>query len=655
MTNDDFKKAIEAIKLRAPIEDVVRERVPNLKKAGALWVACCPFHEERTPSFKVDPRRGTWRCYGACADGGDQIKFLQRFDNLDFRDALEILAARTGVEIPRTLRPQGPGDGDAGILAALEHATQFFRAQLATSEGQAAVRYLRGRGLAPATVDAFGVGYAPSSGQALVAAAREARIDFEVLEKAGLARRNDSGRPYDFFRGRLMIPIRDVKGRTLGFGGRVLDDSTPKYVNTPETEVFHKGRLVYALDRALPVVRREGRIVLVEGYTDVMAAHQCGVGCVVAVLGTATTEDHAGLLRKTGARRISLVFDGDEAGRKAAYKALHGLLHLEVEIDVVSLPGGDDPCDLLVREGAAAFTAQLDQAQGWFDFLLEGLRGVRGAELSREVDRVLELLARLAKPVHRDARIAELARAIEIPVASVRAQFDALPARLSALRQEARRSEETARSPRGDTARSPRGDTARSQRGDEARTANDEGVHPSSSSTSSSSAPVAPAPRPLDPMVVRAFEDMLGAVLRDVGTLLQARPWIARCPDTELAHVFAVLEQLYQDEDATIDEASVTAALGEDPARDRIEPIVSRVALVAEDLTPQAFLELQIQYLDRRDREARVRRERRQLAEREADLMRQSGVAEAAADPEIIEAARRIGALRGATSHPSNP
>lgn len=627
LSNDDFRKAIEAIKLRAPIEEVVRERVPGLRQRGALWEACCPFHEERTPSFKVDPRRGTWHCFGACSTGGDQIAFLQRIDNLDFRDALEILAARTGVELPRTSRANTGGDADASLYAALEHATNFYRSQMRTAEGQVAVRYLRERGLTDATCDAFGVGYSPASGQAFVTSAREARFDLAVCEKAGLSRRSDTGRPYDFFRGRLMIPIRDVKGRTVGFGARKLDDAAegPKYINSADTEIFHKGKLVYALDRALPVVRREGRIVLVEGYTDVMAAHQFGVGSVVAVLGTATTEDHAGLIRKTGARRISLVFDGDEAGRKAAYKALHGLLHLEVEIDVVSLPGGDDPCDLLVREGSAAFLAQLDTAQGWFDFLLEGVRGLRGADLSREVDRVLELLARLSKPVHRDSRIAELAHALEIPVRSVQQQFESLPSQMAKRR----------RPTDGSALGAARGTAA------------------AGSDLGSERAVSAPA-APVNPRVVRAFEEMIGAVLRDASTLALALPYVERCPDAELVRMFAALEELYRDESAVLDESSLLTILGEDPARARVVPIASRAVLVSDDVSPMQMVEEQKQFLDRLDREARSLRERRALQIRESQLMREEGAERAASDPELIDAARRLHGDSRAPS-PSTP
>jgi DNA primase len=361
------------------------------------------------------------------------------------------------------------------------------------------------RGLAPATLAAFGVGYAPAGGQALVQAAREQGLALEVLEGAGLARTNDQGRPYDFFRGRLVIPIRDVQGRVVGFGARRLSDddpASPKYVNTPETRVFHKGRLVYALERALPAVRKGAHIVLMEGYTDVMAAHQVGLTQCVAVLGTATTEEHAGLIRRSGARRVTLLFDGDEAGRKAAWKALAGLLHLDVKIDVVALGGGQDPCDVLVREGAAPLSAALELACDWFEFACRGLEQLRGAELSRAVDPVLELLNRLAKPVQRESLAQELSRRIGISVGALREQWRlAHPVR------------------------------------HQAPPAPQAPIHRS-----------AEPPRGSDPRLREAHEDLLGALLLDASLLPMARAARASCPDPELAAIGEVLLALFADE-----------------------------------------------------------------------------------------------------------
>jgi DNA primase len=584
----DFRRAIEAIKLRAPIEDVVRERVPTLRKSGALWVACCPFHEEKTPSFKVDPRRGTWHCFGACGTGGDQISFLERMDNLAFMDALEILAARTGVELPRRGRAEPSANAELeAAREALAQAVPFYRRQLASAEGARAVGYLSARGLSQAVTEAFQVGYAPAHGQALVQELRARGAAIEPALAAGLVRHNDQGRPYDFFRGRLMIPIHDGHGAVVGFGARRLDDddaSGPKYVNTSETPLFHKGRLIYALDRALPHVRKLGHAVLVEGYTDVMAAHQAGVENVVAVLGTATTDDHAALLRKTGARRISLVFDGDEAGRKAAYKALHGLLPLAVEIDVVSLKGGDDPCDLLTREGAAPFRAELELARPWFEFVVAGLSGLRAGELAREVDRVLELLARLSKPVHRESLLSELADRLRMPVESLREQWRTL---------------------RGDAR--PR---------------------------EASPAPVRAAasePRAGDPLVQRAYEDVIGALLCDASLVPLSRALAAECSDPELGAIFSAILALYADERAEIDAASVMAALGDNPARNRVVPLCARAAIA--DNT-QALFDGGLK---------RLRECRSKLAERQtiAELTERERAA-GAEDPQARELSTRI-------------
>jgi DNA primase len=570
--DEEFRRAIEAVKLRAPVEDVVRERVPGLKKSGNGWVACCPFHEERTPSFRVDPRRGTWHCFGACGTGGDQIGFLQRIDNLPFLEALEILAARTGVELPRRARRGGnPGDPpgreereEEAVRSVLERALVFFRRELATPEGARAANYLRERGLSTTTAERFDIGYAPAHGQALVTTLRDAGIDLAPALAAGLVRRTDEGRAYDFFRGRLVIPIRDERGRPVGFGARRLRDEDaagPKYVNTEETAIFHKGRLVYALDRALPRIRSEGRIVLVEGYTDVMAAHQHGFENVVAVLGTATTEDHAALIRRTGARRATLVFDGDEAGSKAVGRALHGLLPLEIEIDVVALSGGVDPCDLLIRDGAEGFRAHLDLARGWFEHVCQGLASRSGVALSREVDRVLELLARVRTPVHRESLLKELAARLDLPADSLREQWRMR----GGLRAEA--------------VRPPR----------------------------ASEAPVAPAAR--DPFERRDWGEVVGALVADPSLIPLARAQADRCGEEDHARILGALLELYAREDATVDAGSVMNLLADDPARDLVVPLVEK-ASTAE--SPRALLEGALRSLRRRELE----RQRAGLGER---------------------------------------
>jgi len=542
LSQDDLRGAIETTKLRVPIEDLVRERVPSLKRTGALWVACCPFHEERTPSFKVDPRRGTWHCFGACATGGDQISFLQRLDHLEFFEALEILAARAGVELPR--RQRTSVDASDPLLFALGEAQEFFRRELAGREGRIARGYLEERGIAANTIDAFGLGYAPSRGQALVDFARSlvraGRVpSIEPFQRAALVRSGDDGHHFDFFRGRLMIPIRDLAGRTVGFGARRLHDGTsdPKYINTPETPAFHKGRLIYGLERALADVRRGGHLILVEGYTDVIAAHQAGLAHVAAVLGTSTTEEHAALVRRSGARRVSLVFDGDAAGRQAAFRALAGLLPLSIELEVVGLPEGTDPFDLVVREGAEAFLAHLEMGRAWFDFAVEGLAGKRGAELARDVDRLLELFLRVPKAVHRESLVVELAERLGLSLESVREQWDQLPERRRARQRSAERRAEP---------RNPE-----------------------------------PPAAPPDPQMVRIFEGLVGAVLVDSSLVPLVREHVGGgsagdCADPHLARILRCVLEMYEDLDAEIDEQSVLVRLADDPARERVVGCVAR-------------------------------------------------------------------------------
>ncbi len=552
---DDFRRAIEEIKLRAPIEDVVREHVPSLRKSGALWVACCPFHDEKTPSFKVDPRRGSWYCFGACAEGGDQISFVERITGVQFLEALEILAARTGVELPRR---KGRGerredDPTWGVLAA---AVGYYREVLSSDEGRLAREYLRRRGLSEETAMAFGLGWAPAAGQALVEYARRERLAWEVLAGCGLVRKNDRGRPYDFFRGRLMIPIRDVEGRTVGFGGRRLgdDEGGPKYVNTAETALFKKGRLVYGLDLALAEARRERHLILVEGYTDVMAAHQVGVQRVAAVLGTSTTEDHAARIRRCGAKRISLVFDGDEAGHRAARRALAGLIPLEIGIEVVTLPTGQDPCDLLLGEGPEAFLERVDAGEEWFEFLLAGLVPLSGAELSAEVDAVMELLARLPRPVHRQSLLAELSRRIGMSVESLREQWR------TSVAGRRRTRPMTAPDPnRGELSPEP-----------------------------------LPSPGRADPGLLRAFSEVLGAVLLDNSLVPLLRPVATHCEDEDLRRILEIVLELYEDEEAVIDVGTVLTALADHPARSHVAGLAENASRAA---SPKELLEGGLEYV----------------------------------------------------------
>jgi len=568
----EFRRAIEEIKLRAPIEDVVREHVPSLKKAGAVWKACCPFHDEKTPSFVVDPRRGTWHCFGACAEGGDQIAFVERFSGLGFLDALEVLAARTGVDVPRGRGRGGERrEADDPGYALLEGAARFYAERLAAPEGRAAREYLTGRGLSEATLADFGLGWAPAGGRELCGWARQGAAagpaggpgsSLDLLERCGLARRNESGHGYDFFRGRLVIPIRDERGRTVGFGARRLGEGDgPKYINTPETPYFKKGRLVYGFDKALAEARKARHLILVEGYTDVMAAHQVGLRRVGAVLGTSTGTDHAGLLRRCGARRIHLVFDGDEAGTLAARRALAGLLPLEVELSVVRLPIGEDPCDLLLREGAEAFLARIEAAPDWFEVLCGELEGRRGAELSQGVDELLELLQHVPRPVHRRSLVQELADRLGVGIETLREQW----------RSGARGRRRPAPATPPATAPEP--------------------------------SPDGEAPGEPEARVLQAFRGLVGAVLLDPSLVPLVRPLADECQDVGLSRILEVVLGMYEDLDAVIDPSSVLTVLGDHPARKQVAGLAEHAGRAA---SPKELLDGCLESLRRHHEGRRV-------------------------------------------------
>jgi DNA primase len=528
----EFRQFVERIKLRSPIEVVVGDRVSGLRQQGALWWARCPFHQERTPSFAVDPRKGTWRCYGACSEGGDALSFVQRFDALSFIEALRLLARQAGEELPERNFARRDG-ADAALEARFEvlrWAGDFYRKTLAAPEAARARAYLAARGLGEATLAAFGVGWAPAEGSPLVAAAERGKQPLGLLIELGLVRRAQDGRPYDFFRGRIQIPIRDRLGRIVGFGGRVLatdgERQVAKYVNTAETPLFHKGRLIFGLDLAAEEVRKSKHLFLVEGYTDVMAAHQAGLTNTAAVLGTATTADHAALIQRIGARRVTLVFDGDEAGRRASGKALPALLGSPLEVRIASLPEGQDPCDLLVSDqGAREFRERIDAARDWFDWSLERLAGRSGADLSASVEESFQLLERLGNVVERSTRLAQMARALELPEADLRAQWHAYE----------RRARRAAVVPRPELA------VAR------------------------------PAPAAPDRME-DAFALLIGALLLDNSLVPVHAALVEQCPAGDLATIFRALLELYENEpsDQPIDAARVMTALGDHPCRDRV-------------------------------------------------------------------------------------
>ncbi|PKG54710.1 DNA primase [Halomonas sp. MES3-P3E] len=386
---------------RVDVVEVVGERV-QLKKAGRNYSGLCPFHQEKTPSFTVSADKQFYHCFG-CGANGNALRFLMEYDKLPFPEAVEQLAGRLGIEVPR----EGADDPRAqqrekkrkeGVNL-LELAASFYRERLKMQEGQPAQRYLTGRGLSGEVIKTYGIGYAPSGWEALKQHLSERGIGEPVQVEYGLLiHREDTGRTYDRFRDRVMFPIRDLRGRTIAFGGRVMGDDQPKYLNSPETPVFHKGRELYGLYEARQASSKLEQLVMVEGYMDVVALAQFGIHNAVATLGTATTEDHLTRLFRL-VSRVVFCFDGDRAGRQAASRALETALPQMIdgrEARFLFLPEGDDPDTLVRREGTEAFQDRVTCAMPLSEFLFEqaaqgrDLNTVEGRE--RFASQVLEAL-----------------------------------------------------------------------------------------------------------------------------------------------------------------------------------------------------------------------------------------------------------------------
>ncbi len=348
---------IESLKERVDIAEVIGSYT-TLKRAGGRLKGLCPFHQEKTPSFTVDPGLGFYHCFG-CQAGGDTIKFLMELEGFDFTEAVEHLARRVGFSLTYEdlSASQRRALGERSRLTQVnEEAAKWFTAQLWTDEGAPVREYLKERGFDREDAEAFRLGYAPNDWERLVRALTTAGLDQRDLVKTGLASRNDRGGLRDRFRGRLVFPIQDAGGDVIGFGGRILpfldygDFDPPKYLNTPETPLYKKSRVLYGLPQARAAMSREGHVLVCEGYTDVMALHKAGLRAAVATCGTAMGEDHVRLLTKY-APRLVLAFDGDAAGAGAAQRAWKVAKGFDVDVRVLVLPAGQDPADV-VREPA---------------------------------------------------------------------------------------------------------------------------------------------------------------------------------------------------------------------------------------------------------------------------------------------------------------
>jgi len=359
---------------RVDIVDVV-SRYVRLKKGGANYVGLCPFHSERTPSFTVSPAKQFYHCFG-CGAHGNAIGFLMAYSGLGYVEAIKDLAAGVGLQVPQW-QPRSPEEAaqkerETGLYGVLEKATDLYRAELKKSAR--AIEYLKGRGLSGEIAARFRVGYAPDDWQALRAAFAD--YDDKALVEAGLVIEGEEGRRYDRFRDRVMFPILNARAAVIGFGGRVLADGEPKYLNSPETALFSKGRELYGLAQAREAIRAAGRVLVVEGYMDVLALAQFGIGYAVATLGTATTPVHVAKLLRL-ADELVFCFDGDAAGRKAAWRALEVCLPLASDarpVRFLFLPDGEDPDSYVRRRGQEGFERLVREAGTLSGFLLGELR-----------------------------------------------------------------------------------------------------------------------------------------------------------------------------------------------------------------------------------------------------------------------------------------
>ena len=340
----------------------------NLKRRGRNLVGLCPFHGEKTPSFNLYPENNSFYCFG-CGVGGDVITFIKRIENLDYMDAIKFLANRSGMQMPEETKNDRTAYLRMRILEANREAARFFHAQLSTPAGKIALEYYRGRGYTDATIRHFGLGYAPAEWDALGKYLRAKGFKDEELQAAFLTRRGKNGGSYDLFRNRVMIPIIDIRGAVVGFGGRVLDDSKPKYINTENTLAYSKSNNLFALNFA----KSSGReLILCEGYMDVIAMHQAGFTNAVAALGTAFPQEQVRLITRY-ADKVSLIFDADEAGQKATRKALDALRPTGIDVKVVQIPDGKDPDEFIRKNGAERFRVLMDRSSNAMEYRLMNL------------------------------------------------------------------------------------------------------------------------------------------------------------------------------------------------------------------------------------------------------------------------------------------
>jgi DNA primase len=415
---DITDNVLAELRSAADIVQIVGEHT-RLKKAGRSWKGLCPFHNERTPSFTVDREKGLFHCFG-CGAGGDVIHFVRQMDRLDFPEAVESLASRFGVAIPRRAFRRPQEDRKEKILESVSAAHRFFMAELA-KPGNKAAAYLQERGVAPEMSRRLGLGYAPDSWDSLSRALSPAHTESLLLE-AGLLTPRPEGKAgsYDRFRDRLIFVVRDERGRPVGFGGRALaKDAEPKYLNSPETPVFQKKRLLYGLSDGRDAIRKHERVVLVEGFFDHLALASAGIDETVASMGTALTPEQAMKLKRL-TPKVIVCYDGDSAGRAATRGALEHLVAQGLTARVVRLPAGLDPHDVLRQQGAESLAARIEEAPDYLTWLLEDANplepGLDSGEKSARISSVTALIGNIPDAILRHEECRRVAKHSGVPL-----------------------------------------------------------------------------------------------------------------------------------------------------------------------------------------------------------------------------------------------
>ncbi len=414
---------LEELRAKNDIETVVSSYV-QLKPSGRLLSGLCPFHGEKTPSFYVYPETQSYYCFG-CGAGGDVITFVRTAENLSYVDAVRLLANRAGLAMPEDQADDGTANLRKRCYSANREAAKFFHQMLQSDVGKSGFQYFHSRGVTPATIRHFGLGFAPDDWNCLTKHLRSLGFRDDELVQFNLSRKSKNGRVYDAFRNRVMFPIIDLQGNVVAFGGRVLDDSKPKYLNTSDTVVYKKSRGVFALNFAKNNSTKE--LILCEGYMDVIALHQAGFTNAVAGLGTALTEEQALLLSRY-ASQINICYDADEAGRKAAEKAVHIFSRTNVKIKVLRLTGGKDPDEIIKNSGVEKMRSILSGAMNDTEFRLSQAKEHLDLQVADDrlsyANEAVKILATLSNPIERDLYASKIANETGVSKSAVLSQVD---------------------------------------------------------------------------------------------------------------------------------------------------------------------------------------------------------------------------------------